>query len=126
MELIPGKPDTVVTLLYALDLIKDLFVGKLGYKQVMVCGDGKSVNLLYKIKDDYGTEMDWLLIMLGTWHLIKTYLGVFLKKYENVFVNHCLSSMSKGNITAIINCSKWWKSHNYTVWMMSAMKMISK
>ena len=81
LELIPGKPDTLDTLLYALSLLKELFVEKLGFKHVMVCGDGKTVNLLNKIKDEYGKEMSWVLIMLGTWHLLKDYLGVFLKKY---------------------------------------------
>ena len=79
LDLIPGKPDTLETLLYTLSLIKEIFVKRLGFKQIMLCGDGKTVNLLYKIKDDHGKAMSWLEIMLGTWHLIKDYLGVFLE-----------------------------------------------
>ena len=44
----------------------------------MVCGVGKTVELLYKIKSDYGVKMEWLHIMLGS-------LYVFLKKYQNDF-----------------------------------------
>ena len=78
-------------------------------------------NLLYTIKDDYGSEMSWLQIMLGTWHLMKDYLNVFLKKYENTFVRHLLSKvLSKGNIDAVVACTSWIKSHNYTNWMMAA------
>ena len=50
LDLIPGKPDTLVTLLYTISLIREMFIEKLGYRQVMLCGDGKTVNLLYKIR----------------------------------------------------------------------------
>ena len=60
-------------------------------------------NLLYTIKDDYGSEMSWLQIMLGTWHLMKDYLNVFLKKYENSLVRHLLSKvLNKGNVDAVV------------------------
>ena len=79
----------------------------------MVCRDGKTANLLNTIKDDYGNEMSWLLIMLGTWHLLKYYLNVFLKKYENSFVRHLLGKvLSKGNVDAVIACYSWIESHN--------------
>ena len=58
LELIPGKPDSIDTLAYALDRIHELFVIKLSYRYVMVCGDGKTVELLYKIKYNYGVKME--------------------------------------------------------------------
>ena len=48
-------------------------------------------------------------------------MNVFLKKYENTFVRHLLSKvLSKGNIDAVVACTSWIKSHNYTNWMMAA------
>ena len=92
LELIPGKPDNIDTIQYALTLIKELFIDKLGYKYVVVCGDGKTVNILYTIEDEYGTEMAWLLVMLGSWHLIKDSLGVFLKSMrQHSFDTYCLN-----------------------------------
>ena len=94
----------------------------LAYKYVVVCDDGKTVNILYTIKDEYGTEMAWLLVMLRSWHLIKDYLGDFLKKYETSFFRHLFSKLlTKGNVDAIINCTTWWRSHNYALWMMSSL-----
>ena len=58
------------TLVYALDKIHELFVIKLSYRYVMICGDGKTVELLYKIKSDYSVKIEWL-HMFGSWHLIK-------------------------------------------------------
>ena len=42
----------------------------------------KTAGLLYLNKDDYGKAMSWLHVMLGTWHLLKENLGVFLKRYR--------------------------------------------
>ena len=56
----------------------NFFVIKFSYRYVMVCGVGKTVELPYKIKSDYGVKMEWLHIMLGS-------LYVFLKKYQNDF-----------------------------------------
>ena len=51
----------------------------MGFQYVVVCGDGKTVNILYKIKDEYGENMSWLVVMLGSWHMMKSYLEVFFK-----------------------------------------------
>ena len=66
LELIPGKLDPIETVLYVIGKIKKLFVDSLKYKYVMVCGDGKTVKLLYRIKNEYGFKMKWMLVMLGT------------------------------------------------------------
>ena len=109
-------------LVYAVDNIQELFVTKLSYHYVMLCGDGKTIELLCKIKSDYGVKMEWLHIMLGSWHLIKDYLHVFLKKYQNTIVRSLLSKMmTLGNVDSIIGCKVWLKSHSYVVWMLSAM-----
>ena len=47
----------------------------------------KTVKLLYQIKNKDGSEMEWMLVMLGTWHLLKDYLHIFMKKYEHVVVD---------------------------------------
>ena len=59
---------------------------------------------------------------VGTWHLIKDYLGVFLKKYQEAFVVKLLSKfLTKGNIESAVACKVWEKSHHYTMWMMAAL-----
>ena len=120
LKLITDKPGLIDMLVYALDKIHKLLVIKLSYHYVKVCGDGKTVELLYKIKSDYGVKMEWL-HMLGNWHLIKDYLHVFPKKYQNTTVRSLLSKMmTLGNVDSIIGCKVWWKSHNYAIWMLSA------
>ena len=121
LELIPGKSDIVETLLYAIVKIKKLFVDTLKYKYVMVCGDGKTVEMLYWIENEYGSEMKWMLVILETWHLLRDYLHIFLKKYEHVVVRHLFSKfLTKSNVESLINCTKCWKSHNYVIRLISA------
>ena len=119
LELIPGKPDITETVLYEIGKIKELFIDTLKYKYVMVCGNEKTVELLYRMKNEYGSEMKWMLVMLGTWHLLKDYFHIFLKKYEHVVVRH-LFTKTKTNVDSLINSMKWWKSYNYIIWLISA------
>ena len=87
----------------------------------MVCSNGKMVELLYWTKNKCGSEMKWMLVMLGTWHLLKNYLHIFLKKYEHVVVRHLFSKfITKSNVDSLINCTKWWRSHNYTICLIYA------
>ena len=81
----------------------------------------KSLKLLYQIKNKYGSEMEWMLVMWGTWHLLKDYLHIFLKKYEHVVVRHVFSKfLTKSKVDSLINCTKWWKNHSYTIYLISA------
>ena len=121
LELIPGKPDTVEIMLYAIVKIKELFVDTLKYKYVMVCGDGKTVEMLYWIENEHGSEMKLMLVMLETWHLLKDYLHIFLKKFEHVVVRHLFSKfLTKSNVDSLINCTRWRESHNYVIRLISA------
>ena len=121
LELILGKPDSIDMPVYPLDKMYEIFVIKLSCRYVMVCRDDKTVELLYKTKSDYSVKMEWLHIMLGSWYLIKEYLRVFLKKYQNTIVRSLLSKMMTwDNVDSIITCKVWWKNYNYVVWMLSA------
>ena len=120
LERILGKPDTIETV-YMIDKIKELFVGNLKYKYVMVCDDGKTVELLYLIKNEFGSEMKCMLVILETWYLLKDYLHIFLKKYEYVVVRQLFSKfLTTLNLDTLINSKKWWEYHNYTKWLISA------
>ena len=87
----------------------------------MVCDDGKTVELLYLIKNEFGSEMKCMLVILETWYLLKDYLHIFLKKYEYVVVRQLFSKfLTTLNLDTLINSKKWWKYHNYTKWLISA------
>ena len=43
-----------------------------------------------------------------------------MKTYEHVVVKHLFSKfLNKSNVDSLINCTKLWKSHNYTIWLIS-------
>ena len=123
LELIPEKPNSKDTLLHALFKIEDLFVLKLGYKYVVVCGDGLTVQMLYKIQDEYGTSLKWLQIMLGTWHTMKDYLKIFCQKYRHAFLEPVLRThfTGKGTLEGILGASSWDKSHRFIGAVMEAL-----
>ena len=116
LELIPEKADNKDTVLYTLNIIEELFIKKLKYEHIIVCGDGLTVNILYQIKDEYGKSMDWLVVMLGSWHTLKDYLGVVLKRYRHAFLHKTLQTCFSGNtLEGIFNVSQWDRSHMYAM-----------
>ena len=60
--------------------------------------------------------MDWLLVMLGSWHTLKDYLGVLLKRYRHAFLQKTLQTCFAGNtLEGIFNVSQWDRSHTYAL-----------
>ena len=66
-ELIPEKRDCKDTVLYTLNIIEELLIYKVNHHHVIVFGDSLTVPNQY-FPYEYGKSMDWLLVMLGSWH----------------------------------------------------------
>ena len=123
LELIPDRPDSKDTIMMALTQIEEIFVKKLKYKHVMVCGDGKTVNVLHAIKDEY--HFSWLLVMLGSWHLIKDYLKIFLAKYKIAIFEPVFKELfSQGSLEGIFRVAQWGKTHLLTTLVMESLRRI--
>ena len=122
-ELIPEKPSSKETILRALFDVEKLFVRQKGYKNVIVSGDGLTVVQLYKIKDEYGSTMDWLLVMLGSWHTLKDFLRIFYQKYQHAFMNSVLRTHFTNNtVEGICRVSTWYRSHYFAELVMEALQ----
>ena len=92
---------------------------------MLVCGDGKTVNILHHIKDEYSTSMPWLLVVLGTWHLIKDYLKIFLEKYKIAVYEPVFKMVfQQGTLDGIFRVSQWSKTHLLTTLVMEAMRRL--
>ena len=77
---------------------------------------------LYQIKDEYGASMHWLHVMLGSWHTLKDYLGVFFKKHRHTFLQTTLKECFSGNtLEGILKVSEWNRSHNFAIWIFEAL-----
>ena len=57
-------------------------------KHLVVVGDGKTYEHLVKIKDEYGSELSWLLPFPGDWHILENYQPVLMKIYWDAGLKH--------------------------------------
>ena len=51
------------------------------FSALVVVGDGKTYDLLVKLKGEYGSELDWVLPFPGDWHILKNYQRMIMKLY---------------------------------------------
>lgn len=49
--------------------------------QHLVAGDAKTYLRLRELKQQYGSELDWLLPFVGDWHVLYNYQKVLMKVY---------------------------------------------
>ena len=122
LEVIPGKPDNKDTIMYALNRLEDLFIFKLGYRKLIISGDAKVYDVIWKIKAEYGSSMDWIEIVLGTWHTLRDFLQHLCKKYQHAFLEKVLSAKyNSTSIESLINVKNWTKSHNAMLWILESL-----
>ena len=69
--------------------------------------------------------MSWMLVVLGTWHMIKDYLRIFLAKYKlAVFEPIFREVFKQGTLDGITRVSQWAHTHLLTSLAMEAMRKL--
>ncbi|CAC5406554.1 unnamed protein product [Mytilus coruscus] len=73
--------DSKATVELTLNILYDKFQVGTKINYLVVVGDGKSYDILIKLKSEYGNALDWVLPYPGDWHILKNLLPVFIKIY---------------------------------------------
>ncbi|CAC5411600.1 unnamed protein product [Mytilus coruscus] len=75
LSLLDEQCDNKDTVKHSLEILhQNLNVGQ-DINHLVVVGDGKTYDLLVKLKGEYGSELDWVLPFPGDWHILKNYRG---------------------------------------------------
>ena len=69
------KKDTVLNVL---NILYEQFQVGVFCDHVVVVGDGKSYDLVIKLKAEYGTALNWVLPYPGDWHILKIFCPFLL------------------------------------------------
>ena len=100
-----------------------LQVLQLEYKWVIVVGDGKTYDLLQKIKSDYGQVMKWLLLMPEDWHILLNYQKQLMKLYSDAGLAQLAQHAGyRGEtLTSLTNCSNFRRTHTFLIQSVEAL-----
>jgi hypothetical protein len=99
------KKDTV---LKVLNILYEKFQVGVICDQVVVVGDGKSYDIVIKLKAEYGTALNWVLPYPGDWHILKNMLPIFIKLYFDAGLKQLTTKFHHGSTLRILtDCSKF-------------------
>ena len=80
-KVLDQKCDNKETLLNVISDLYNEFILKHKKEHVILEGDQATYERLRSLKAEYGSELSWLIIFPGDWHVLKNYQEVLLKVY---------------------------------------------
>ena len=90
---------------------------------LVVVGDQKTYVHIHELKQEYGTELDWVIPFIGDWHLLSNYQSVLMKVYYDAGLKDLAeSSGHRGEtLTSIKKCSSFKRTHQFLLQEWEAM-----
>ena len=73
--------DTIEAMSKVADMLYTEYVAKTGVRHLLVAGDAKTFLRLKELKNEYGSELDWLIPFMGDWHCLYNYQKALMKVY---------------------------------------------
>ena len=103
LGIIPESADNVDSLKAIVDNLRELYGVGTHTSWLPVVGDQKVFASLQKLKRQYGEDLDWLIPMLGDWHVLKNFQPVLMKLYYHAGLRELAQEAGhKGaNLTAL-------------------------
>ena len=123
VEIISEKADSKQTLLGVIGRLQTTFVKEQRLKYVIVCGDGKTYAILQEIKEEYQSNLQWLLPFPGDWHILLNYQKALMKPYADAGISTLASAAGyrAETLTKLLNASNFKKTHDFLLQLFEAM-----
>lgn len=79
-------------------------------------GDGKTYFHLVKLKEEYATELSWMIPFPGDCHTLKNLQPVLMKVYWHSGLEDVASCVHKGaTLASLLQCSNFRQTHNFLI-----------
>ncbi|CAC5411991.1 unnamed protein product [Mytilus coruscus] len=114
LSLLDEQCDNKDTVKHSLEILhQNLNVGQ-DINHLVVVGDGKTYDLLVKLKGEYGSELDWVLPFPGDWHILKNYQRMLMKLYLDAGLKDFIEIFHQGaTANSVIQAVNFDKTHNF-------------
>ena len=94
---VKGVPNSKKVLLHVMQLLTKIFIHGKKMKTIVVTADAVELNVLYKIREDYGILFSHFRFYYGFWHALVNYLIQFFKIYRTAGVEVMLEEAEPGS-----------------------------
>ncbi|CAG2218428.1 unnamed protein product [Mytilus edulis] len=127
-SLLNEQADSKETLKTILDTLhQDFKIGR-ELKHLVVVGDGKTYDLLVKLKLELKDDLSWLLPFPGDWHILKNYQRMIMKLYLDAGLKELIELFHHGAVGAsVMQATNFDKTHHFLmqVWEAFYLQQIS-
>ncbi|CAC5409411.1 KRAB [Mytilus coruscus] len=114
--------ESKATIELTLNILYDKFQVGTKINYLVVVGDGKSYDILIKLKSEYGNTLDWVLPYLGDWHILKNLLPVFIKIYYDAGLKDLAVKFHHGaTLKVLTECTRFPMTHRFLSYVWKAM-----
>ncbi|CAG2242063.1 unnamed protein product [Mytilus edulis] len=113
-SLLNEHADSKETLKTILDTLhQDFKIGR-ELKHLVVVGDGKTYDLLVKLKLELKDDLSWLLPFPGDWHILKNYQRMIMKLYLDAGLKELIELFHHGAVVAsVMQATNFDKTHHF-------------
>ena len=93
MRIINEPADSKETMIKIINFLYNIYEVQRTISHQLVVGDAKTFEVLRKLKEEYGSDQDWLIHFPGDWHILKKFsqsfsnclaMQVFVLLYERL------------------------------------------
>ncbi|CAG2184537.1 unnamed protein product [Mytilus edulis] len=114
--------DSKATVELTLNILYGKFQVGTKINYLVVVGDGKSYDILIKLKSEYGNALDWVLPYPGDWHILKNLLPVFMKIYYDAGLKELAVKFHHGaTLKVLTECTRFPMTHRFLSHVWEAM-----
>ena len=71
LRIINEPADSKETMIKVINFLYNIYEVQRTISHLLVVGDAKTFEVLRKLKDEYGSDLDWLIPFPGDWHILK-------------------------------------------------------
>ena len=113
MNVLSLKADSQDTITLILHDIYNTFICKQMLKWIVVVGDAKTYEVLYKVKREYG--LTWLIVFPGDWHILYNYQKVIMKIYWDAGLMQLAQAAGykAESLTSLSKASNFRRTHDF-------------
>ena len=115
LSIVDMHADTVEAMSEVAAMLYKEYIASSGAQHLVIAGDAKTYLRLKELKQQYGSELDWLLPFVGDWHVLYNYQKALMKVYYEggLKVLAMASGYRAETLKSVANASNFKRTHAF-------------
>ena len=116
MRIINEPADSKETMIKVINFLYNINEIQRTISHLLVVRDAKTFEVLRKLKDEYGSDLDWLIPFSGDWHILKNFQPVVFKLFGHAGLRSLAQKVgvNKGTLRLLSDCTNFKKTNVFS------------